>query len=114
MTTTAQGVSGGSWLAKLVVVALLALAVGLYLRIVIVEPAAPEPVAAAQISAQSTAGDGTLAAAQAVESESPVSEAPVSETPATEVQTAASEPLRDLPEDQLDLIRRVFAPEMGN
>jgi len=94
MTTAAQGASGGGWFSKLVVVALLALAVGLYLQIVMLQP---------QPGGEKTAtssGDTQVRA----------------ETPSAPPATAASsaQAVRDLPEDQMALIKRVFAPEMGD
>jgi len=93
MTTTAQGSSGGGWFSKLVVVALLALAIGLYLQIVILQPQAHRESAASQV-------------------DMPRVEAATAPAPAA--QAAPAQGLRDLPEDQMSVIRRVFAPEMGD
>ena len=86
MTTAQQSASGAGLFSKLVVVLLLALAVGLYLKIVMIDDIAEDqsvPVASVQV----LEGEETAA--------SPEAAAP-----------------RDLPEDQMDLIKRVFAPEL--
>ena len=89
MTTATQQTSGSAWFSKLVVVLLLALAIGLYLRIVMVEDT------------------GTVSHAAAPQASMRVVEGKTPAAGAAEV----SEP-RDLPEDQMALIRRVFAPEL--
>jgi hypothetical protein len=80
--------SGGAFFSNLVIVLLLALAVGLYLQIVMVEhgagDTAPVPMASVRIVEQ-TAGDTPQSAATA---------------------------LKPLPEEQLRLIKQVFAPEL--
>jgi len=93
MTTTQQNASGGGLFSKLVVVLLLALAIGLYLRIVMVEAEAPVQAVSSQVSV-------------------PV----VEETPATPVTPApavADNDLKPLPDAQMDTVRRVFAPELA-
>lgn len=87
MTTATQQTSGSAWFSKLVVVLLLALAVGLYLRIIMVEEKGAVSHAAPQASMQVVEGKAQ-----------PVSPAPVAP--------------KDLPEDQMALIKRVFAPEI--
>ncbi len=87
MTTAKQGASGGGMLSKLVVVLLLAVTIGLYLRIVMVEGPATQGQAAPQASVQVTEGYATSPQANAVV-------------------------LQDLPEDQMQLIIQVFAPEL--
>ncbi|HOP15203.1 MAG: hypothetical protein KDI22_04075 [Gammaproteobacteria bacterium] len=88
MTTATQQTSGSAWFSKLVVVLLLALAVGLYLRIVMVEETGAVSYAAPQASMRVVEGKTQ-----------PAGSAPVA-TP------------KDLPEDQMALIKRVFAPEI--
>ena len=86
MTAAQQSASGAGLFSKLVVVLLLALAVGLYLKIVMMDDVTHDQSA-------------PLASVQVLEGE----------------ETAASpEPAapRDLPEDQMELIKRVFAPEL--
>ena len=87
MTTAEQGAFGGSLASKLVVVLLLALSVGLYLRIVMVggeqQADAPRPQASVRI----------------VEGGTPA-------------QSADSDALKELPADQMQLIKQVFAPEL--
>jgi len=88
MTTAKQGASGGGMLSKLAIVLLLAVTIGLYLRIVMVEgPATQSRAAAPQASVQVTEGYAA----------SPQANAAV---------------LQDLPEDQMQLIIQVFAPEL--
>lgn len=83
MTTTAQESNGGGWLSKLVVVLLLALAIGLYLRIVMVEGSARHSAPAQQASVRVIEGN----------------------------ESAVVEPLmRELPADQMEVIMQVFAP----
>ena len=87
MTTAQKTSAGGGIFAKLVVVALLALTIALYLRIVMVESPPSETAAAApQASVRVVEGN---------ESAPPAG------------------PLEDLPADQMDLILQVFAPEMS-
>ena len=95
MTTAVQSTSGG-WVSKLVVVALLALAVGLYLQIVLLQPEKTEPVASPLVSAPVV--EGEVAADASGPTAGP----------------SAPQALKDLPADQLELIRQVFAPEMVN
>lgn len=89
--TAKQGSAGGGLFSKLVVVLLLALAIGLYLRIVMVEGqrlgSKPAPQASMQVLEGKSSSSG-------VPSNGPV--------------------LRELPQDQMDLIRQVFAPELQN
>ncbi|MCG6966980.1 MAG: hypothetical protein LJE59_10735 [Chromatiaceae bacterium] len=96
MTTAQQSTSGSGWFSKLVVVLLLGLAIGLYLQIVMVDgnrqanepaPQASEPAPQASVR--------------------------VVESNATEA-VAAKPGLQDLPQAQMDLIKRVFAPETLN
>ncbi|MCB1790578.1 MAG: hypothetical protein KDJ24_09805 [Gammaproteobacteria bacterium] len=83
--------SGGSGLfSKLVVVVLLALAVGLYLKIVMIEGKAHYSAPAQQASLRVVEGNEKVAS--------------------TPVQQA----LRDLPPEQMALIRQVFATEQAN
>lgn len=86
MTAAQQSASGAGLFSKLVVVFLLALAIGLYLKIVMMDGAAHDE-------------SGPVASVQVLEGE----EAAASPEPAA---------LRDLPEDQMELIRRVFAPDL--
>lgn len=90
MTTAKQGSSGGGLFSKLVVVLLLAIAIGLYLRIVMVEGSRQVSERPPQVSMQVLEGKAAPAAAP----------------PAQQIQ--------DLPQDQMDLIKRVFAPELLN
>jgi hypothetical protein len=91
MTATEQTKSGGDWLSKLVVVLLLALTVGLYLRIVMVDEPRHTDAAAPQASVRVI--DGAV---------------PAASTPAAVTRA------QDLPQDQINLIKRVFAPELAN
>ena len=87
MATAKQTSAGGGLFSKLVVVALLAVTVALYLRIVMVDETAPqanEP-SVAQASVRVLEGDEPAAAAQ---------------------------PLEILPEEQMAVIMQVFAPEL--
>ena len=93
MTTAAQGSTGGSWFSKLVVVALLALAIGLYLQIVMLQPRTGGEEAAPRPEVQPVAAETA---------------------PAPAAEAAPLQEPQDLPEDQMNVIRRVFAPEMGN
>ena len=93
MAAAGQTSSGGGWFAKLVVVGLLALAIGLYLRIVMVDR---DPKGSAQVQ---------QASMRIVES------AETGMQPSAALGTSA---VRRLPEDQLQVILRVFAPEMQN
>lgn len=88
MTTAGQNASGGGWLGKLVVVLLLVLAIGLYLQIVMVSSNHGESASAPQASVQAVKTPGAAAPAE--------------------------QTLQDLPQGQMDLIRHVFAPELGN
>lgn len=87
MTTAQQGTSGGGIFSKLVLLALLAVTIGLYLRVVMFDAPPAQSPAAPQASVQ-------------------VVEARVSDVPAAPVE------LRDLPADQMQLIIQVFAPEL--
>lgn len=84
----AQAKSGGGFFSKLVVVALLALAIVLYLRIVMVEHngGGTASEAAPQASVQVVEGD--------------------------EAVPVAAAQLQALPGDQMELILQVFAPEL--
>lgn len=83
MTTAPQGASGG-WFSKIVVVLLLALAIGLYLRIVMVdgERTHSEPALQANLRVEEGAAPAT-----------------------------AKTELVELPADQMLVIQEVFAPE---
>jgi hypothetical protein len=93
MTTTRQGASGG-WFSKLVVVLLLALAVGLYLRIVMVDGGMQQASAPASVRVvEGEAASGPSAADEASDEGSE---------------------LEALPAEQMELVRRVFAPELAD
>jgi hypothetical protein len=87
MTTAQQDASGVGMFSKLVIVLLLAVTVGLYLRIVVIDSASnqsqPMPRASVQVI------EGNVAS----------------------VPVAAVTP-QPVPEDQMQLIRQVFAPEL--
>ena len=87
MTTTNQNAAGGGLFSKLVVLLLLAAAVGLYLRIVVVEGKAHYGAPAVQASVRVLEGNERLPAGDTL-------------------------PPRELPADQMALIKRVFAPEL--
>lgn len=87
MTTAQQNASGGGLFSKLVIVILLAATIGLYLMIVMVDDPGSYQGAAPQASIQ------------VVEDPVPVG-APVGQAP------------RDLPDEQMQLIKQVFAPEL--
>jgi hypothetical protein len=82
MATTQQKSAGGGFFSKLIVVALLALTIALYLRIVMVE------------GDSQTAGQASV---QVLEGDEPAPQA---------------QPLTELPATQMELILQVFAPEM--
>lgn len=82
MTEASSKPSGSGFFSKLLVLALLALAIWLYLRIVLID------------------GDRTYVQAPAQAS--------------VRVVEADSPPLRALPEEQMALVRRVFAPELAH
>jgi hypothetical protein len=88
MTAVTGRASGGAFLSNLVIVLLLAVAVGLYLQIVMVEhgadDGAPVPTASVRVVEQA-AGDTVPSAAP---------------------------PLQPLPDEQVRLIKQVFAPEL--
>ena len=86
--TTKQKSSGGSLVSTLVVMALLLVAIGLYLRVVMVERDPHTGVPAQQASVRVVEGDEPLLATDA-------------------------EMLRELPADQMALIKQVFAPELA-
>lgn len=92
MTTTHPDTAGSGWISKLLVVLLLATAIGLYLQIVMVDHRATEDGPPRQASVR-------------------VIEAGPSEPGAA---APAGSGVKELPEDQMDLIRQVFAPEMDN
>ena len=85
--TMKQKSSGGSLVSTLVVMVLLVVAIGLYLRVVMVERDQYADVPAQQASVRVVEGDEPLLASDA-------------------------EPLRELPADQMALIKQVFAPEL--
>jgi len=87
MTTAQQNASGGGLFSKLVIVILLAATIGLYLMIVVVDDQGGYQGAAPQASIQ------------VVEDQVPAG-APVAHAP------------RDLPDEQMQLIKQVFAPEL--
>ena len=91
MTAANEASAGGGWFSKLVVVAMLALAIGLYLWIVMTdrERAGNEAIPQASIRIIESEREGTQATV-----------------------TPGPSGLKDLPEEQLQLILRVFAPEM--
>ncbi|MCB1775709.1 MAG: hypothetical protein KDI88_19005 [Gammaproteobacteria bacterium] len=84
MTAVIDRASGGAIFANLVIVLLLAVAVGLYLQLVMVQPGATDttPVAAASVRVVEQAID------------------------------SGGQGLVPLPEDQVRLIKQVFAPEL--
>jgi hypothetical protein len=88
MTTAQKAAAGGGMFAKLVVVALLALTIALYLRIVMVEGPQTE-----------TATATPQASVRVVEGNEPA---------------PAAGPLEELPAEQMELILQVFAPEMSD
>ena len=89
MTATQQTTSGEGWFSKLVVVLLLAVAIGLYLRIVMVDDKGGNGESAPRASVR------------VVESGAPLTSS-----------TDAVEQPQELPEDQMALIKRTFAPEL--
>ena len=91
MTATQQTTSGEGWFSKLVVVLLLAVAIGLYLRIVMVDEGRGDGESAPRASVRVVEGSAPVAAGAGV----------------------VAQP-QELPEDQMALIRRVFAPELLN
>lgn len=86
--TSNQTSSGGGLFSKLIVAVLLALAVGLYLRIVMVDGSNRYSAPPHQASVRIVEGSEPL-------------------------RVTATQPLRDLPADQMALIRQVFAPELS-
>lgn len=86
MASTNDKGSGSGIFSKLVVLLLLAVAIGLYLRIVMVEGKSHYKAPATQASVRVIEGD----------------------EPEPE---PASQPMRDLPADQMGLIERTFATE---
>ena len=88
MTTAKGTAAGGGWFSKLVVVALLALAIALYLRIVMVD-----------------GGQGYSAS---------VPQASVRVVESLPAKAGGAASLSDLPAEQMDLVRKVFAPELSN
>lgn len=94
MTTTRQGGSGG-WFSKLAVMLLLALAIGLYLQIVMVDGGVGET------------GPGSPASIAVVEGA-----AAPAPSAAGEAADEGGE-LEALPAEQMELVRRVFAPELA-
>lgn len=91
MTAASPASSGGGWFSKLVVVVMLALAIGLYLWIVMVDRERDVNQQTPQASMRIIEGDRAGIQATA---------------------TPGSSGLQNLPEDQLQVILRVFAPEM--
>lgn len=96
MTTATQGGSGGGWFSKLLILLLLVAAVALYLLALKPGPGWYQGAPAGQASIRVIEG--------AAPSLAPASAQPRPVTP-------LGRPLQDLPEDQMALIRRVFAPE---
>ena len=88
MTTTQQDASGGGLLPKLVILVLLAVTFGFYLKIVMSDGPATVGSTPPQASIQVVEGRG----------------------PGKEASTGG---LKAMPEDQLVLIKQVFAPELG-
>ena len=86
--TKTQKSSGGSLISTLVVAALLVVAIGLYLRVVMVESNPHADVPAQQASVRVVEGDEP-------------------------VLTTGAGLLRELPGDQMTLIKKVFAPELA-
>ena len=86
MATTRQKSAAGGLFSKLIVAALLALTVALYLRIVMVDG-----------SRQTTGQPAQQASVQVLEGDEAAPQA---------------QPLAELPKDQMELILQVFAPEM--
>lgn len=86
MAATQQKSSGGGFFSKLVVVALLALTIALYLRIVMVDG-----------SDEGTRQSAPQASVQVLEGDEPA---------------PPGKPLAELPERQMELLLQVFAPEM--
>ena len=97
MSDTTSSTSGGGFFSKLIVVLLLAVAVGLYLRIVMVDSGTTSAQPAPQASVQVVEG-------------SPADSATASGTE----QASASTDVQPLPDDQMKLIKQVFAPELLN
>lgn len=87
MTTAKQGASGGGMVSKLVIVLLLAVTIGFYMKLVMVD------------GQRDYAEQVPQASVQVVEGEA-----------ANELATTTA--VQDLPEDQMQLIRQVFAPEL--
>lgn len=86
--TTMQKSSGGGLVSTLVVMLLLAVAIGLYLRVVMVESGQHADVPVQQASVRVVEGDEPVLPSDA-------------------------QLLRELPADQMVLIKQVFAPEMA-
>jgi hypothetical protein len=99
MATAGQGASSGGWVSTAIVVVLLLLAIGLYLQIVMVERDPGEGRATPQASLQAGGADVP----------GPTTQADPATPPSVPV---AAEMPRDLPEDQMELIKQVFAPEL--
>lgn len=114
-----QQTSGSGWFSKLVVVLLLALAIGLYLRIVMVPEktasgTSPVDTAVADVPAPPESGSAAApAAAEKGPSEPAVAAASAEKTAAAVSAPEAPAAMRELPQDQMDLIKRVFAPELA-
>ncbi len=85
MSTAQQDTSDGGLISKLMLVVLLAITVALYLRIVMLDPEVRQSAPAPQASVQVLEGD--------------------------EPTTAPVPALTALPDDQMQLIMQVFAPE---
>jgi hypothetical protein len=94
MTATGQASSGGGWFSKLIVVVLLAVAIALYLRIVMVD---------AQRQGAET-GQTPRASVRVIDGDPDT--APLS------APTPTSAP-RPLPDEQFRLMMRIFAPELA-
>jgi hypothetical protein len=87
MTTAQQGASGGGMFSKLVIVLLLAVTIGLYVQIVLVDDNSNQGQTTPRVSVQVIEGD------------------------AARVPATAAAP-QNVSDDQMQLIRQVFAPEL--
>jgi hypothetical protein len=102
--TTYPDTAGSGWFSKLVVVLLLAIAIGLYLQIVMVDGQAEHDGPLPQASVRVLEGAATPATVADITTEAP---APAAVAP-------ENTDVKELPRDQMDLIRQVFAPELAN
>jgi len=87
MSAADQTTSGGGWFSKIVVVVLLVVAIGLYLRIVTVDGERRYSEPAPQASVRVLEGDEA-------------------------VSDGAVPKLIELPPEQMDIVKKVFAPEL--